>query len=90
MSGWSSASARPMTTSLCYFLEGEEVPVEDLDNALCRAVLSGQIAPVLCSSGLVEHWGDAVARLPEQVCAFAPGRGSRGGNQCSRWQEDHA
>lgn len=51
------------------FLEGEEVPVEDLDNALRRAVISGQIAPVLCSSGLLNI---GVTQLLDFLSKYAP------------------
>lgn len=51
------------------YLEGEDLPIEDLDAALRRAVLSGEIAPVLCSSGLLNI---GVAQLLDFLTKYAP------------------
>ena len=51
------------------FLEGEEIPIDDLDSALCRAVLSGQIAPILCASGLLNI---GVTQLLDFLSKYAP------------------
>jgi elongation factor G len=51
------------------YLEGEELPIEDLDAALRRAVISGEIAPVLCSSGLLNI---GVAQLLDFLTKYAP------------------
>ena len=51
------------------YLEGEELPIKDLDAALRRAVISGEIAPVLCSSGLLNI---GVAQLLDFLTKYAP------------------
>ncbi|HST05703.1 MAG TPA: elongation factor G [Chloroflexia bacterium] len=51
------------------FLEGEEIPTKDLDDALRKAVISGEIAPVLCASGLLNI---GVTQLLDFISKYAP------------------
>jgi elongation factor G len=51
------------------YLEGEEIETESLDTALKKAVVSGQIAPVLVTSGLMNM---GVSQLLDFVAQYTP------------------
>ncbi|MGA7729978.1 MAG: elongation factor G [Chloroflexia bacterium] len=51
------------------YLEGEEIETEALDTALKKAVVSGQIAPVLVTSGLMNM---GVSQLLDFLAQYAP------------------